>query len=308
MNAYGHADRVVLKWDVPLQNTDGSPFTDVSGFKVFKRSEKIGEECEACMEKRKLYANVDFQNPVNAVIDKGEVEYTDKTVTPGLTYSYSVSAYNLKGREGKPSPEVDVVFDEPPAPPGGLRSRVDSKGVRLEWEGPLHATAVKNYRVYRGAADNPDQMKAIGGTTNGETSFLDNSAPRDATHYYRVRSFKTNRGVSLESSESSAVKVRVPAVLWDPPEKVNTLSTRDGITIWWDKVNIERNETRYNIYRSESDKLFEKINREPLAEPNFNDKTVVRGKTYRYKVTAFPRDKPEDESGGAGSEVVKYTR
>jgi len=308
LNAYAYPHKIVLKWDVPLRNTDGSPFTDISGFKVFRRSERIGEECQTCVDKRKVYANVDFQSPVNAVIEKGEVVYTDRNVTSGLTYSYSVAAYNLKGREGKLGPELDVVFEEPPAPPGGLRARVDSKGVHLEWEGPMQVTGVKNYRVYRGTTDDPDHMKAIGGTANGETSFLDNNAQRDATYYYNVRSFKTNRGVPLESVASFAVKVHVPSVLWDAPEDVTTLPTREGITVGWLPVKIEKTETRYNLYRSESGKIFERINKEPLVEPKFTDRKVVPGKVYRYAVTAFPKDKPEDESSRAGSEAVKFSR
>ena len=97
VEAQGYPDKVTLKWHVPLSNADGSLLTDTSGFKVYRTAQKVGEECENCDEKKSIYANVDFQNPINAVIDKGEVLYTDKAVTPGNVYSYSVSTYNLKG-------------------------------------------------------------------------------------------------------------------------------------------------------------------------------------------------------------------
>lgn len=307
VTAYAFPDRVVLKWAVPAFNTDGSPLEDISGFKIYRRAEKIGEECETCEEKRRPHANVDFQKPVDAVIEQGEVVYTDKTPNHGHTYSYSVSAYNLKGREAKISTEVPVVFEEPPPPPAGLRVRVDPKGVLLEWEGPPRASGIENYRLYRGTSDKPDEMKSIGGTTSGETTYLDKDVQRDKTYYYQVRSLKMNRGISLESNPSQSVRAEVPAVLWSPPENVNTAATREGIRVYWDPVKIEKKDTRYNIYRSEAGKVFEKLNPEPLANPWFVDKKVVVGRTYRYAVTAFPRDRTEDESARAGSEAVKYS-
>jgi len=42
--------------------------------------------------------------------------YTDKAVTPGNVYSYSVSTYNLKGGKAF-SQDVTVVFDEMPGAP-----------------------------------------------------------------------------------------------------------------------------------------------------------------------------------------------
>jgi hypothetical protein len=115
-----------------------------------------------------------------------------------------------------------------------------------------------------------------------------------------------NRGVSLESEPSPLVKVFVPSVQWKPPESVNTASTPRGIRIWWDPVKIPNEETRYNIYRQEAEKMFVKINPEPLRDPSFDDRNVRKGVTYRYAVTSFPEGKPTAESRRAGSEAVRF--
>ena len=306
VNARAYPDRVVLKWDVPSSNTDGSPLTNLSGFKIFRVTQKIGEECDNCDEKRAIHANVDFQNPANAVINKGEVLFTDKAVDPGHTYSYSVSVYNLKGSESRLSQDVAVVLDKAPPTPEGLRVRVDPRGVRLEWEVSPERDGIRNYSVYRGPTDDPEEMKAVGSTKWAETYFVDREAETGKTYYYRVRSLKMNRGISLESSPSAAVRVFASPVLRQPPENVNTASTSEGVRIYWEPVKIENEEVRYNIFRSEGAKMFEKLNQEPLRNPWFIDKRVERGQTFRYGVTAFPKDKPAEESSRSGSAAVKF--
>ncbi len=306
VEARGYPDEVTLKWHVPLSNTDGSLVTDLSGFKVYRTAQKVGEECENCEEKKKMYANVDFQNPTNAVINKGEVLYADKGVTPGNIYSYHVGAYNLRGREGPESQVVTVVYDKLPPAPEGLRGGVRAGAVTLEWTAPAQTAEIEGYLVYRGITDKPGEMKVVGGTKKNETAYIDKDVEKEKTYYYLVRSFEVNRGVSLESSPSTVVKMSVPSVQWKPPENINTVATPDEIRIWWDKVKIPNEETRYNIYRREAGNMFIKINSKPLSDPWYDDRDVRKGVTYRYAVTAFPAGRPEEESRKAGSEAVKF--
>lgn len=307
INARAHPDRIILKWDVPASNTDGSPFKNVSGFKVYRANQKDGEACENCEEKKVVHANVDFQNPSNAVIKNGEVLFTDKTVTPGNTYYYSVSAYNLQGIEGRQSQDVTVFFDKAPAAPEGLRASVDSKGVRLTWQAPANREGIRNYRIYRSLSGDSEEMAPVGGTKWAETSFLDKEARSGSTYYYSVRSLKMNRGVSLESEPSPSEKIFVSPVHSQPPENVNTASTSEGIRIYWDPVKIQNEEIHYNVYRSDDGRLFQKINSEPVRSPWFIDKKVARDKTYRYVITAFPKNKPDEESSRSGSAAIKHT-
>lgn len=303
-----YADRVVLKWSVPPSNADGSALQDLSGFKVYRFTQAVGEECDNCEERKTLHANVDFQNPSSAVISKGEVAYTDKDVSPGQVYSYWVSAYNLRGREGRLSQVVQVGFGEPPAPPEHLRARVEANGIVVDWDVPAQEEGISGYRIYRGTTDNIDEMKLKGGARAGETSFLDKDVEKDKPYFYQVRSFKMQRGISQESRPSSTVKAVLPAVQLQPPENVRAVAARGGIRIGWEPVKIEKEETRYNIYRSEGQKVSEKINEQPLVNPSYFDSTVRKGRKYRYAVTVFPNGKPEYESRRSASEDITYRR
>jgi hypothetical protein len=201
---------------------------------------------------------------------------------------------------------VTVVFDEPPPRPDGLEATVDPKGVRLEWAPPGRLGGLRSYSIYRGANDKPEDMKAIGRTKWAETFYVDETVEREKMYYYSVRSIKMNRGIPLESDASQAAKVFVPQVPLSPPENVGVTAVPGGIRVYWDSVKIESEQIRYNVYRSESGGMFGKVNGEPIAQPQFLDRNVQGRKTYRYAVTAFPKEEPERESSRSGSEAVTY--
>ncbi len=308
VDAFAYPDRVVLRWDVPLTNADESAMKDISGFKVYRAVRKIGEECEKCQYERKPHANVDFQHPTNAEIADGRVLYTDKSVSTGNVYTYSVNVYNLKGREGRPSPDVTVVFGEPPPGPENLYVDIAPGGILLEWTAPPRSEedGIQGYRVYRGSTAVPEDMKPVGTAKSDETSFADKTVEKEKTYYYVVRSLRVNNGVSMESLPSPVVRVIVPAEHTESPASAGVVRVAGGLRVKWGRVVIPGKEVRYNVYRSEGDKPFEKINPEPVHQPPFVDRNLRKGLTYRYAVTAFPGDKMEFESSRTGTAAVKY--
>jgi fibronectin type 3 domain-containing protein len=306
VEAHAYPDRVVLRWDIPRANIDGSLLRDLSGFKVYRSAEKIGEECQDCRQARSFYANIDAQYPAGAVVTDSEVVYSDKGVEPGNIYYYAVSVYNLRGREGPFSQKVTVPFEEAPPPPTGLRVRYVPDGVALEWEPPARPAGIRGYRIYRTRSEKVEDMKAIGSTRWAETQFVDKDVERGKIYNYQLRSLKMNQGIVMESLPSETVRAVVPELRWGAPESINTTSTSDGIRIYWKPVEITGEESRYNIYRSEAGKAFQKINPEPLRNAWFMDKEVKKGVSCRYAVTAFPAGKPEDESTRSASHTVKF--
>lgn len=307
VNAHAYPDRIVLSWSVPPSNTDGSPLKDISGFRVYRNEEKIGEECEDCEKETGVPTNIDFQNPSNASIEAGEVVYTDKAVHAGTTYSYSVGVYNLKGREGPLSEEVTVVFDDPPPPPDGLQAVANADGARLDWQSPGRLAGLRSYNVYRGTNADTHQMKSIGRTKWAETYFVDSDVKPDNVYYYAVRSVKMNRGIPLESGPSTVAEASMEPSRVQPPENVSAHSTESGIRVDWDPVTIDSEEVEYNVYRSKSRRMFMKLNNQPLDKPFYTDEDVRRGQTYRYAVTAFPKGKSNQESNRSASGAVRFS-
>lgn len=206
VSARAYPDSIALTWDVPSANTDGSPIKDLSGFKVYRSVQKVGEDCENCEYTEHVYANVDAENPVNAAISQGQVAYSDKSVKTGTIYHYSVTPYNLSGREGERTQIVTVTLDEPPPAPTGVQVSVDARGIVLRWDQPEAEAGIRSYRIYRGSSSRVDEMKPVGNTRTTETYFVDRDAEKQKTYYYAVRSVKLNQGIPLESPPSATVK------------------------------------------------------------------------------------------------------
>ncbi len=306
VHAHAYPDRIVLMWDVPASNTDGSPLEDVSGFKVYRASKPIGEECEDCERDKEFHANVDYETPTNAVIKDGEVRYSDKRVEPGRIYWYSVSVYNLKGREGPSSRTVSVVFEQPPPAPSGPSVRREAEGLMVTWTPPSRPAGINGYRVYRGTR--PNRMEPVGRTKWAETYFLDKDVKEGETYYYLVRSVKMKRGISQESPPSETVKAVYHEIDWKPPENIGAEAVRGGVRVQWSPVDIEGRKTAYNVYRSESGTLMRRINISPVRRKWYVDRTVRPGREYRYAVTAFPLSRPEFESARSASGTIQYKR
>jgi fibronectin type 3 domain-containing protein len=217
-----------------------------------------------------------------------------------------VTSYNLRGRESARSQPVTVMFDEPPPAPTEIRGSVDARGIVLRWDQPARLGGIRSYRIYRGTTPEIEEMKPVGHTRWAETYFVDRDAEKGKTYFYTVRSVKINQGISLESPPSATVKETMLKTDLEQPEKVNTASTTEGIRVYWNPVGSREGETLYNVYRSESGRMFTRINQGPLHNAWFMDKNVTKGKTYTYGVTAFPDGKPGEESSRTASDAVEY--
>ena len=92
---------VTLAWDAPTTNVDGSPLTDLGGYKVYYGTTSG------------VYATV---------LAVGSV--TTATVTnlqPGMTYFFAVTCYDIYGNESAFSQELTVVATDPPYPNSALK-------------------------------------------------------------------------------------------------------------------------------------------------------------------------------------------
>jgi Fibronectin type III domain len=296
---------IKLKWTVPGLNSDGSKLTDLSGFKVYRGSRGVDEDCVDCQEKRELLANIDFQSPSNAEIRDNEVVFRDKDVSLGKIYTYSVAAYNMRGRESRIGNPVDVYYEAPPAAPTNLTAQSEEGHIRLQWTAPSDEK-IDRYELFRGTVNDIAKMKSIGTAPYREPWFVDKDLEKNTKYYYAIRSVKSNKGTLFESNPSSVVEATAPGVYWGAPEDVNVAMTRQGIRVYWNPVKIENEETRYNVYRSEGGGVFQKVNPEPMKAPWLLDSRVTRGRTYRYAVTAFPNGKPGEESARTASEALRY--
>ncbi|MGC8602418.1 MAG: fibronectin type III domain-containing protein [Desulfomonilaceae bacterium] len=305
INATGFPNDITLSWNAPALNADGSKLTDLSGFKVYRGSRGVDEDCQNCQDKRQLYANIDFQSPTNAVIKNNEVTFQDKDVAPGKVYSYSVTAFNLKGRESGARNAIEVFYETTPTAPTNLTAKPEAGHIRLEWTAPSDEK-IDRFRILRGSDNDIAKMKSIGTAPQRELWYVDKNVEKGDKFFYAVRSVKSHKGTPFESNTSNIAEAAAPSVYWGSPENVNLAMTNQGIRVYWEPVKIDNEETNYNIYRSESGHAFQKINTVALKEPWFLNNKVSKGRPYRYAVTAFPKGRPDEESAKTASQALRY--
>jgi len=82
-------DKATLNWTAPTQNTDGSPLTDLDGFKL----------------RRGLSSGGPYDQATIDIPDAAETQYVDQPLLGG-TYCYVATAYNLLGIESDFSGEA----------------------------------------------------------------------------------------------------------------------------------------------------------------------------------------------------------
>ncbi len=111
------AGEATLSWDPPVTNEDGSPLTDLAGYKI--------------------YYGTTSGNYTNS-IDVGNVTtYTVINLTEGLTYFFVVSAYDTLGNESDYSNEVSKKIESedttPPQITGVYAGNITNSSVLINW-------------------------------------------------------------------------------------------------------------------------------------------------------------------------------
>ncbi|HEX7041604.1 MAG TPA: fibronectin type III domain-containing protein [Trueperaceae bacterium] len=99
---------VTLTWTAPTQNTDGSPLTDLVGYRIYYGTSEGGP-----------YPNV------VSVMDAGATQYivTGETLSENTTYCFVATAVNAAGLESQYSNEACATtpdIPEVPNPPSGV--------------------------------------------------------------------------------------------------------------------------------------------------------------------------------------------
>jgi hypothetical protein len=100
---------VTLKWTIPTTNTDGTALTDLVGFKVLRKDVADKDvDCPPCTGEFNEIADFTIAVPGKAVIADGAVLFSDTSLSPFVTYTYTVVAYNSTGNFSKTSNSVVV--------------------------------------------------------------------------------------------------------------------------------------------------------------------------------------------------------
>jgi chitodextrinase len=163
-----------------------------------------------------------------ATVSAPTTTYSDTTVSPSTTYTYTVDAFDAAQNHSSQSSPVNVTTPaagdtQPPTMPTGLAGTVISPTrVDLTWTASTDNVGVAGYTVYR----NGTVLANV-----GSTSFSDLSATANSTYSYRVDAFDA---AGNHSAQSSAVNVTMPGTIFSDDFETGNLSkwtTASGMTV-----------------------------------------------------------------------------
>ena len=154
--------------------------------------------------------------------------YSDTTVNPSITYTYTVDAFDAAQNHSAQTPPVTVTTPaagdtQPPTVPTGLTATVvGTSRVDLSWNASTDNVGVAGYTIYRNGA----VLANV-----GSTSFSDLLLTANTTYTYRVDAFDA---AGNHSAQSSTATVTMPGVVFSDDFETGNLSkwtAQGGMTV-----------------------------------------------------------------------------
>ena len=258
---------IIVSWDPPTQNTDGSPLDDLKEFEIERHSGNINE----------------WQSI--AKIPHGMNVFTDSNLVMGVYY-YRVRCID---KQGNYSQYIDGSYtlmgkkdSIPPGTPTNLIVSGDAQIV-LTWTKPDKdadgkSLDIAGIKIYRKRLD-VDEVYRLVKVIPPDTTWTDVDVSMDSYYQYAISSFDDSGNESrMSKPATNKVGVDFPDT---PAGLIVRMQALGQVRLVWQPVV---GAVSYRVYRSEfSDGVYAQIG-QPLAYEFTN--TITVGKTYFYKVSA----------------------
>ena len=199
--------------------------------------------------------------------------FTDKNVTLGKSYKYTLKAENSSNFSSYNSKGWTVKYTL--TTPTVSKVTTSSTAIKVQWGA---VKGVSGYIVYR-KTDGASGWTRLGTTTS--TSYTDKNVKSGKVYYYTIKAYKGNSYSGYNKTGWAGVILKTPTV------KIANVST--GINVSWSKVSGAKGYTVYSSQFNESTGKWSGWKKRGTAaetKSSWVDKTVKSGTTYRYTVKA----------------------
>jgi len=255
--------------------TDGVAPQAWVGFKILKSCTGCGGSLEPW---RELY----LTDKTGYTIYKGRLFLYDDDLAPGLDYAYRVIPFTGTGIDGAASNTYTIKWQRTPKPPKDVVAKGGDTSVDLSWTREEDFL----YNVYR-FNDDVYPLEPVNQTLLGTNLFTDHALQNGKRYRYEVRAVRLEGTMRWEGEGTSVEATPQDRTPPDRPRNLVATKKDDGVMISWEK-NAEADLLGYNIYRISSGKP-EKLNKDPLTEPQFFDAAPGAQRYVSYYVTAVDR-------------------
>jgi chitodextrinase len=209
--------------------------------------------------------------------------YSDVTVSPSTTYSYTVDAFDMAGNHSAQSAPASVTTpgsadtQAPSVPTGLTATAASSTQVNLAWQASTDNVGVTGYTIYRNSA----VLKTVSGTT---LTLSDATASPATTYNYTVDAFDAAGNHSAQSAPASvttpgSTDTQAPSV---PTGLTATAASATQVNLAWQASTDNVGVSGYTIYRNGT--VLNTISGSTLT---YSDASASPSTTYSYTVDAF---------------------
>jgi hypothetical protein len=285
---------LLVLWDIPKQNTDGSPIKDLTGFKVQKGEWPTRDFCATCPDQfqETLWINLKGPELPDVLIDQEQIRLTFNNLRPGNSYLFQVTALSQGEKASTPSKTLKVAWDLPLMAPTGLQAKAKGQGLEISWEAVktlVDGSAPEGligYSLFRRLNKGPwikVNQEPIPGT-----STVDEELQEGVSYTYQVKALRQIYGQRLES-QGSEEKELVFSRLAPPPQvqELVALAGPKGIQIRWEGITT-MTPSGYLVYkRKGNEKKAQKITPQAIRDTIFEDAQVTPGTAYFYAISAI---------------------
>ena len=211
-------------------------------------------------------------------VKQSGTSYTDKNVTAGSTYKYTVRGIAKDGKTLSPgfnNTGVSAVIA--PAKVVLVSAKADSAGILVTWQ---KATGAHSYQVYRKTAGTG--WKCVAKNIH-DTEWKDITAAKGTKYTYTVRGVAAD-GKTLSPGFDATGKTA--AVTKDPTTPADVtlgkaVAGKSGITVTWSYAADART---YRVYRKAAGETKWTIVAKNAEGKSWTDKNVTKGVKYTYTV------------------------
>lgn len=194
----------LLGWTIPTVNQDGSPLTDLDGFRVYRMRYLPQDDCPECRDTSALWREIDLDYLRDVRRIGNRLFMADADLQIGYAYRYRVVPVTTRRRPGAAA-VAQRPFVLPPSPPAHVSASGHNRMVRLRWSPPADASEIVGYNIYRQSEAEPSPFLPVNPAPIDALSHEDFGLTNQATYHYHVRTVVGHGSQRVESPPSESV-------------------------------------------------------------------------------------------------------
>lgn len=210
-----------------------------------------------------------------------ETRYVDSKIQTGITYSYTVRAWNQSGTSD-PSEAVSIRI-LPPPPQIALTVTPGDGQFALSWDSPDPAYEIQSFAILRGTS--VQDLKEIETVADDKTTFYDLDVEPGTRYYYGIRAINADgqAGQLFRSGQVALPRKEPPSI----SKNFKAERMGNGLRLTWSPPDSGRESVaEYQIVRQDESGLSKDLANLGPDRNSYQDDTVEPGKKYSYQLSA----------------------